>query len=278
MDYLEVQITLEPREPWVDLLPVELLPLGFDSFLETPRGVNAYIASERFNKEAFDRAMADLSHAFSYHIHITHIKGENWNETWEKNYPEIVIGDRLRIRAPFHQKGGNNYQEEIVIHPRMSFGTGHHETTRLMLERILDLDLKGKEFLDMGCGTGVLGILAIRKGASGGLAVDIEPGAVTNCLENCALNGIFGIIVEKGGEERIKGRTFHAIFANINRNVLISHMKHYSESLVNDGILLLSGFFETDELLVRSEAEKHGLKYLEHKTLKNWSAMKFQKL
>ncbi|MCC7303184.1 MAG: 50S ribosomal protein L11 methyltransferase [Bacteroidia bacterium] len=277
MDYLEVCISLEPREPWADLLTVELASIGFESFLDTESGINAYIPAGLFSKERFDKMMGDYHPTFTFQVHISTIRGQNWNQEWENNFPPIHIGDELLVRAPFHPPGGNKFSEEIVIQPKMSFGTGHHATTCLMLQAILRIPLEGKAVADIGCGTGILGILAAKRGAGEILAVDIDAIAVENTSENAAMNGIFGIIVEKGGEDRLQGKSFHVILANINRNVLVIHMISYARALVQGGDLLLSGFFSTDAELLVAEGKKFGLKEMTRKEQSSWCMLHLRK-
>ncbi len=277
MDYFEVQIQLDPKEPWSDLLSVELAAIGFETFLETAKGMNAYIPAESFSKEMFDRQMKLYEGSLSYSVHITRIKGENWNAVWEKNFEPISVREELLVRAPFHPSGGNKFRQEIVIEPKMSFGTGHHDTTWLMLSEMLGMSFTGKEVLDLGCGTGILAILAMKMGAGKVIAIDIDDWSVENARENIVTNQVPGIIVEKGGEDRLAGRTFHVILANINRNVLVSQMKLYSECLVNNGDLLLSGFFDTDADGLIAEASRYHLHSIQRNNRNGWCLLHLQK-
>ena len=277
MDYFEVQLILEPKEPWSDLLSVELANIGFETFMETERGINAYIPAESFSKEMFDRQMKLFANSLSYSMHITRIKGENWNAVWESNFHPIAVEDKLLVRAPFHPAAGDKFEEEIIIEPKMSFGTGHHDTTWLMLSEMLEMDLDNKAVLDIGCGTGILAILAGKMGAGKVIAVDISDRAVQNTRENCKINGQTDIIVEKGGEERLSGRSFHIILANINRNVLSAHLKQYAESLVNGGDLLMSGFFDTDAEQLLLQAEKFGIQLLNRLNRNSWCLLHLRK-
>jgi ribosomal protein L11 methyltransferase len=275
LERVEVDITLNPRVPFTDVFMYLLSCHGFDSFEETEQGFRAYINRDVFNEELF-KGLATMEGCEINYTVIAH-KTQNWNEIWESSFKPISVEDKVYVRAPFHASPGNKIPYEIVIEPKMSFGTGHHDTTWLMMHEMLKLDLRGKTVLDMGCGTGILSILASKLGAESVLAVDIEDWSIVNARENISVNNAGSVFVEKGDADLLEGRSFHAILANINRNVLLAHLKHYSKVLVNNGDLLLSGFFTTDAKLLEDEAAALGLKKNSLVSRNEWCVLHFKK-
>jgi ribosomal protein L11 methyltransferase len=244
-DYTEVTFTIEPLEPWRDVLVADLGDLGFDSFEETATGVKAYVPSVRFDKVA----VLSLLAGHAPQVRITHqhrsIAARNWNAEWERSFQPVEVGNAVRLRAEFHPFV-EGFVHDIVVTPRMAFGTGHHATTRMMVEAMLGLDLRGKYVCDLGCGTAVLAILAERMGAASVHAVDIDGQAVLNARENVGLNGCNRILVEKGEVGLLKAGTCGVILANIERNTLLRDMRAMRDALLPGGALLLSGFVKED--------------------------------
>ncbi|KUG13093.1 ribosomal protein L11 methyltransferase [Elizabethkingia sp. HvH-WGS333] len=246
--YLEFDFKIEPVEPWNEILMAELIEQGFDSFTENPDGILAYIQAELLNEEELKNQWL-LNHD---EVKISYTYKEmpniNWNEEWEKNFQPINVEDKVLIRAEFHESQG--LEEEIIIQPKMSFGTGHHATTYLMIQQMMDIDFQGKKVLDMGCGTSVLAIYAKKKGASDVLGIDIDEWAVENSRENAERNNT-PMRVELGTADNLGQEKFEIILANINRNILISDIPRYVEVLEPGGSLLLSGlcFFDVDDIL-----------------------------
>ncbi|AQW89573.1 50S ribosomal protein L11 methyltransferase [Elizabethkingia anophelis] len=246
--YLEFDFKIEPVEPWNEILMAELIEQGFDSFTENPDGILAYIQAELLNEEELKNQWL-LNHD---EVKISYTYKEmpniNWNEEWEKNFQPINVEDKVLIRAEFHESQG--LEEEIIIQPKMSFGTGHHATTYLMIQQMMDMDFQGKKVLDMGCGTSVLAIYAKKKGASDVLGIDIDEWAVENSRENAERNNT-PMRVELGTADNLGQEKFDIILANINRNILISDIPRYVQVLEPGGSLLLSGlcFFDVDDIL-----------------------------
>lgn len=274
MNYIEVSVTVDPKEQGSDVLIACLSDLAYESFTETAAGFNAYIREEEYSEEETALALGDFNDIFQISFSSKVIPQQNWNKEWESNFQPIDVDGKCYIRAPFHEKK-EGFELDVVIEPKMSFGTGHHDTTRLMIKILLLLNVKNKSLLDMGCGTGVLAIVASMRGADPLLAVDIDEWSYENTLENLARNNINNTTVNKGDAQILEGKIFHTILANINKNVLLKDIAVYKTSLENGGNLVLSGFFETDIPEIRAEAEKHGLKYEERYTSNQWAALHF---
>lgn len=275
--YTEYKFTVEPKNPATEILIAELAEIGFDTFEETETGMFAYIPTPQDKKDILEEVNILDSIVFDISYQKKIIEQQNWNEQWEKDFKPIEIDDRCNIRASFHPKKEVDF--DIVINPKMSFGTGHHATTHLMLDFILKEDLTDKKVLDMGCGTGVLAILASMKNAKHVDAIDIDIWSVENARENIALNNCKNISVYEGDVELLKSETekYDVIFANINRNILLEDMQAYAGRLTNRGTLLLSGFYEADLPLIKQEAKKYDLNYDSHCVRNDWTALKLLK-
>ena len=272
-NYLEFKFKIEPLQPASEILVAELGYLGFESFVEEEDGLTAYIPAEEYE----DDLLAGVHILQSDEFQITYSKGEieqvNWNEEWEKNFSPIMVDDICSVRAPFHPELDTEF--DIVIEPKMSFGTGHHATTHMMIQHILKNDWNDKAVLDMGCGTGVLAILASMKGAKFVDAIDIDNWCYQNTLENVGRNDCDNINVEEGGAELLQDRKYDMILANINRNILLRDLPIYKDCLNNGGNLFLSGFYEEDIPVIKEACQKLGLNYIEHIERSNWVAVKF---
>lgn len=247
-NYLEFNFKIAPLQPWNEILMAELIEVGFDSFTEEHTGILAYIQKDLFREEdlktinLFENPEVEISYTFEEMPNI------NWNEEWEKNFSPINVENQVSIRAEFHDN--QKLPHEIIIQPKMSFGTGHHATTYLMIQQMLDMDFQGKTVLDMGCGTSVLAIFAKQKGAGKTLAIDIDEWSVENSIENAARNSV-ELEISQGTAENLGSENFDIILANINRNILISDIPTYVSIMNQGGQLLLSGlcFFDVDDIL-----------------------------
>lgn len=277
MNYLEFQFKMTPyNEDFCDLLSAQLGEVGFESFVTTESGVDAYIQVCQFNEEQLRQTVAEFPFEAEISYTFAEVIAQNWNEEWEKHYfNPIIIEGRCVIHSSFH-KDIPAVDFDILIDPKMSFGTGHHETTSLMLTHLLDGELAGKSFLDMGCGTAVLAILASKKGANPITAIDIDEWATENALENCRLNGTNNIKVLLGDAALLENEaSFDVIFANINRNILLDDMHNYVGKLNKGGFLYMSGFYREDLEAIQTEAERLGLSLNLVKEKNNWIAAKF---
>jgi ribosomal protein L11 methyltransferase len=278
MNYYELLFTTITTEDYQqDLLINTLGEIGFDTFEELEFGFKAYIPVADFDQQKLDEALSVYRDIFTFSYEITLIPQKNWNEVWESNFEPIAIKDKIFVRATFHQPRPE-FEYEIVIDPKMAFGTGHHQTTSMMLELMLENDFKGKNVLDMGCGTGILAIMAAKLGAADIMAIDYDPVCYDSTIENAQLNNITNIKCLCGSKEVIPNDKYDIILANINRNILLDQLQRYSEVLKPDGELYLSGFYESPDLdIITDEARKYGMKYIIHKINNNWVAAKFVK-
>lgn len=278
MNYYELLFTTIPTEEYQqDLLINALGDIGFDTFEELDFGFKAYIPAADFDKDKLDELLAGYQEIFSFSYEITLIPQKNWNEVWESNFEPIGIGDKIFVRATFHQQKPE-FEYEIVIDPKMAFGTGHHQTTSMMLQWMLENNFADKNVLDMGCGTGILAIMASKLGASPITAIDYDPLCYDSTIENAQLNHIDNITALCGSKETIPDEQFDVILANINRNILLDQMGRYGETLKPGGEIYFSGFYETPDLeIIIAEGSKYGFKYITHKKDKDWVAAKFVK-
>jgi ribosomal protein L11 methyltransferase len=278
MDYYELIFTTHPTEDYQqDILINALGEIGFDTFEELDFGFNAYIPASQFDEHNLDDVLGRYREMFTFSYEISVIPQKNWNELWESNFEPITVGNKIFVRATFH-KYRPEYPYEIIIDPKMAFGTGHHQTTAMMLELMLEGDFAGKRVLDMGCGTGILAIMATKLGSAEVVAIDNDPVCFESTLENAKLNNAENICAICGSKETIPNEKFDIILANINRNILVDQVERYSKILKLKGEIYLSGFFEKDLELITAECRKHHLKYKNYIKNKDWVAVKFIKL
>lgn len=272
MNYTQVTFLLQPIDPWRDLLMVELGEIGYESFEETTGGLHAYIPSSKFDPAALSRLLTLRDPHVSVNWTSIEIPGRNWNAEWERSFQPVEVGKDVRIRADFHPHV-EGFTHELVITPRMAFGTGHHATTRMMVKAMLDLDLAAKRVCDLGCGTGVLAILAERMDAATVDAIDIDQQAVDNAIDNVGRNGCTRIHVEKGVATFLQGKVYDAILANIERNTLLEAMQLMYDALDHGGALLLSGFVVTDRHMLAQMARDTGFELAERMNEGDWALL-----
>ena len=273
--YIEFQFTVTPLQPASEILIAELSYAGFESFVENEEGLTAYVVSEEFDEEAFAGLHILQSDEFEITYSSQEIEKVNWNIEWEKNFNPIIVDDQCSVRAPFHEKPETEF--DIIIEPKMSFGTGHHATTHMMLQFILNNDWEGKTVLDMGCGTGVLAILTEMKCAKSVDAIDIDNWCYLNSMENVVRNNCELISVYEGAAELLEGKHYDMVIANINRNILLEDISKYSECLNPGGKLFLSGFYIEDIPAIEEECNLNGLKIEDELEQENWAALSFIK-
>lgn len=275
MNYIEYSFTISPIEPWREILMALLSECGFESFADTDDGLNAYARKIDEDEKCVCERINVLPDA-KIEFKRTEIEQQNWNEIWESGFRPISVNDQCYIRAEFHEERPE-IPYEVIIQPKMSFGTGHHETTHLMVEYILELDLKGKDVLDMGCGTSILAILAKKRGAGYVEAIDIDDWAVENSIENAQRNEV-NIAVKLGNVSVLGDRKFDTIIANIQRNILMEDIPAYSKVLkFAKSELILSGLMESDFEDIKSKCEENGLTFVSKKQRNEWIALRFVK-
>ncbi len=279
MNYLEVVFVCVPyNEIITEVLSAELAEVGFESFVDTDNGSTAYIQESLYNKDAVEGVIANfpLEATITYTANL--IKGKDWNEEWEKNYfKPLIIDNRCIIQSTFHKEPAT-YEYNIYIDPKMAFGTGHHQTTELMIREVLNMDFLGKSVLDMGCGTAILAILASMRGGDPILAIDIDEWAYDNAKENLDLNKVSNIDVRIGGAGLLVAeKTFDVILANINRNILLNDIHVYASVLNAGGVLFMSGFYTEDIPVLTEECNKNGLTFVHSNSKDNWANVKFIK-
>ncbi len=273
--YISYTFKIHPKEPATEILVAELGEIGFESFVENEEGLIAYIQQTDWNENILDDVFILNSNEFSISYEMEVIEQTNWNSEWEKNFNPIQVDNLVSIRAPFHENPNLKY--DIVIEPKMSFGTGHHETTHMMVQHLLDLDLTNKKVLDMGCGTGILAIFAEMKGAKPIDAIDIDNWCYQNSVENVERNNCSNIDVYEGDASLLVNKKYDVIIANINRNILLNDMQAYMNCLNDNGTLLLSGFYQEDIPIIDAEVSKFQFKIDKIIERNNWVALKYQK-
>ena len=271
--YIGYNFTVTPLQPATEILIAELGYAGFESFVENENGVTAYIQKQEWNASILEDIHVLSSDEFVITYNFDEIEYTNWNLEWEKNFNAIIVDDLVTVRAPFHDIPKTKY--DLIIEPKMSFGTGHHETTHMMIKHILKNDFKGKSVLDMGCGTGVLAILAEKVGATKLDAIDIDNWCYLNSLENVERNNCQHISVYEGDVKLLEQKRYDTIIANINRNILLADISAYSKCLNKNGMLFLSGFYKEDIPLIEAESNANMLKLEEIIERGQWVSLKF---
>jgi len=272
--YIGYYFKVKPLQPAVEILIAELGYAGFESFVETETGVTAYIQKEEWYNAILDNIFALKSEEFEITYTFDEIEQVNWNAEWEKNFNPIIVDSLCTVRAPFHKKPDTKY--DIIIEPKMSFGTGHHETTHMMIQHILANDFHGKSVLDMGCGTAVLAILAEMKGASKIDAIDIDNWCYLNSIENAERNHCKNINVFEGDASLLEAKKYDIIIANINRNILLKDIATYTKCLNTNGTLFLSGFYDNDIPKIETKCNANGLNYQSKFEKNSWVALEFK--
>jgi len=271
--YIGYDFKVEPLQPASEILIAELGYAGFESFVESEEGVTAYIQKDDWDAFILEDIHILNSDEFKITYEFSEIEQTNWNAEWEKNFNPIVVDDLVTVRAPFHKIPNTPY--DIIIEPKMSFGTGHHETTHMMIQHILRNDFKNKSVLDIGCGTGVLAILAEMMGATKLDAIDIDNWCYLNSLENIERNNCKHISVYEGDVKLLEGKQYDIIIANINRNILLADMPQYAKSLKANGLLFLSGFYQQDVEIIKEKCADLNLNLTDKIEKNNWVALKF---
>ena len=282
--YLGYHFTIEPKDTisseqskqlGSEILIAELGEKPFESFIETESGIVAYIQKDVWTEDVLEDIYILNSAEFSISYKIEEIDQVNWNEEWEKNFEPIDVEGKCHVRAPFHAK--TNAEFDIIIEPKMSFGTGHHETTHMMIQHILETDVNNLKTLDMGCGTAILAILAEMKGAKPIDAIDIDNWCYLNSIENAERNNCSEITVYEGDASLLSGKNYDLIIANINRNILLNDMQIYVDCLNINGILLLSGFYDEDISFIDASCTEKGLTFVKKFQRNNWVSLKYLK-
>ena len=271
--YIGYHFTIEPKELGSEILIAELGEKAFESFTETETGIDAFVQKELWDATILDGIFILQSEEFNINYTFEEIEQINWNEEWEKNFEPIEVDGKCHVRAPFHPKTEAEF--DIVIEPKMSFGTGHHETTHMMIQHLLEMDVTGLKTLDMGCGTAILAILAEMKGAQPIDAIDIDNWCYLNSIENAERNNCKHISVYEGDAALLQGKKYDLIIANINRNILLNDMQSYVDCLNAGGTILFSGFYEEDIPFIDNSCTEKGLTYIKKFQRNNWVSLKY---
>jgi ribosomal protein L11 methyltransferase len=272
MEYTEVDIRLKEVNPFADILVAKLNEIEFESYVEDENGVKAYVQTQLLNKDAVKEIISEISDLTELSFTINKVKQENWNAQWESNYSPVVINKDCVIRAHFHNPFPD-FKHEIIITPKMSFGTGHHETTSLMMNEMFALDFKGKSVLDMGSGTGILAILASKLGAENLVGIDFDEWAFINAQENAELNNISNIQFVHGDATAVGKAKYDVILANINRNIILNDIEIYVGAMDDSAEILLSGFLKEDISLILEKTKQLGLKLVVSKNKNKWQIL-----
>jgi ribosomal protein L11 methyltransferase len=276
MAYIHYAFAISPIDPASEILVADLGERGFDSFTERADGLDAYILASLDREDLLEDLMISNMEGIQWSVARFEVPDQNWNALWESNFEPVVVDDYCLLRAPFHQPDAR-YPVEIVMQPRMAFGTGHHPTTFLMIRLLMALDLSGKQVIDMGCGTSVLAIFAYKHGARPVLAIDNDEWAVTNSLEHIEVNNCKDITVRLGDAQILADEKADVFIANINRNILLNDMAVYARCIPAGGQLLLSGFYEEDVPVLMDLATKLGFKKSAQQTMQRWTALRLTK-
>ena len=267
------EFTILCTTEFTDILIAEFSTLGFDTFQENEQGFITFLEGD-FEDSSLNELISKYKDSAQFSFARKDTVKQNWNKEWEKNYDPIIIDETCVVKAPFHIDLPP-YPIELIITPKMSFGTGHHETTHLMLAEMLTLSFNGKQVMDAGTGTGVLAILAKKQGAKNSFSFDIDDWCVENTTENAEVNGVNIEVIKASIEELNSSNQYNIVLANINKNVLLSQMKYYKKALVTNGTLLLSGFYESDLEDIKQKASENGLTYQHHKVRNKWTMARF---
>ncbi len=276
MNYKEVELTLDPVLPAREVLTAYLAGIGYESFVDTDNGLQVYIQEGEFDENSLKETVSEVEAFCKVSYEVKHHEKQNWNAQWESSFEPVEVKDVCRIRAPFHESR-SGFAHEIIIEPKMSFGTGHHETTKTIIDAMSELDFQDKTVLDMGTGTGVLAIYAEKLGAKALVAIDIEDWAYENTIENVEVNNCHRIEARLGGKEQIKPEEkFDIVIANINRNILLEDMHAYADTMNAGSVLLLSGFYALDISVLTEKASEFGLAPFMEKQENSWTVLGFK--
>ena len=271
--YLGYHFTVSPKDLGSEILIAELGEKPFESFIETENGFSAYVQKSLWTADILNDISILENPKFIISYTSEEIEQVNWNEEWEKNFESINVDGLCHVRAPFHPKTDAKF--DIIIEPKMSFGTGHHETTHMMIQHLLETDVTKMKTLDMGCGTAILAILAEMKGAQPIDAIDVDNWCYLNSIENAQRNNCHQISVYEGNAALLKNKKYDLIIANINRNILLNDMQTYIDCLNQKGILLLSGFYEEDIPFINASCTEKGLTFVKKLQRNNWVSLKY---
>lgn len=277
MEYTEVDIRLKEVNPFVDIIVARLNEIDFESYSEDENGVKAYVQTQLLDENAVKEIISEASKLCELTFSISKVKQENWNQKWESTFEPVVINDKCVIRAHFHQPI-HDVDFEIIITPKMSFGTGHHETTVLVMNEMFSLDFNNKSVLDMGCGTGVLAILASKLGANSLVGIDFDEWAVKNAEENSVVNSIDNIKYIHGDSDAISDANFDIIIANINRNIILQDIEKYVGAMNEKSEIIFSGFLKEDIPLILDKSDQLGLDLVVSKNKNKWQMLHLKKV
>ena len=276
MDYIELEIELDPIQPYGDILVAQLNEINFETFTFDKNLLKCYVQLDSFNKDQCLDIISSVSSQVKLQYFFKVIKQENWNAKWEKSFEPVQINSQCLIRADFHNSN-SDIKHEIIITPKMSFGTGHHETTFLVINELFNINLKCMKVLDMGSGTGVLAIICSKLGADTVLGIDIDEWAYKNSIENSMLNNVENIEFVLGDVDKIGNKKFDVVIANINRNIILRDLHLYFKKLIKGGKLIISGFLEEDLKLVLNTAKNIGFQLINKKNKNKWLMFHLEK-
>jgi ribosomal protein L11 methyltransferase len=277
MEYIEIDIRLKLANPYAEIFIARLNEIKYESFSTDEVGLKAYIRSDLFNKKKLTEIVDDISSFTKIDLSINAIKKENWNADWENNYSPVHINKDCVIRAHFHDRFPN-IEHEIIITPKMSFGTGHHETTFLVMNQIFELNLEGKQVLDIGSGTGVLSILASKLGAKKIVGIDIDKWAYENAIENSKLNNISNIQFIEGTAESIGKKMYDVVLANINRNIILADIQKYTRAMRPKSDIILSGFLKQDVKIILNKIKQLKFNLVASKNKNKWQMLHLRRV